>query len=750
MSDGLTSQEAAARLAQHGPNEVVERPVNPLARIARHFWSPVPWMLELVIVLQAILRGYAEAMLIGAVLLFNVILGVVQEGRANAALELLKTRLSLSARVRRDGAWKELPARELVPDDVVQLSLGTVVPADVRITGGSLLVDQSMLTGESTLVDVTNGMTAYSGSLVRRGEATGIVIETGTATYFGRTAELVRTAHVETAEVKAVLGLVRNLSILNAGVIAFLVADAFVLALPLSQILLLVLTAMLSAVPVALPATFTLAAALGSRDLALKGVLLTRLSALNEAAGIDVLCADKTGTLTNDEITVAAVRPIAQGWSEADVLAYAAFASSADGRDPVDAAVCRAASNESAHRALPNAKSFTPFDPATKRAETRAVDAAGNEITVRKGAPEAFGALDASATAVLDELSKSGYRVLAVSSESGGVRQLLGFVALGDTPRSDSAELIRELRELGVQTTMVTGDREATAQAVAHEIGLDGRVYAGVFPEDKFRIVKELQAEGHAVGMCGDGANDAPALRQAQMGIAVSTATDVAKAAAGMVLTTPGLSGIVEAIREGRVVFQRVLTYTMTILVNKVVTLIVLGGGLLLTGHAVLTPLLQAISMFATDFVSMARTTDRARPSPHPNAWRLKNLTIAAIPLAVAKLVFCMIVLYVGVDHLHLGTRATQTLTFLMLAFAGQSITYVLRERDNMFSSMPSRWMIFFSTMDIVFVSLLAGYGFFMAPLPVPLILALFGATAAFALVLDRVKLETFRRLQID
>lgn len=344
---------------------------------------------------------------------------------------------------------------------------------------------------------------------------------------------------------------------------------------------------------------------------------------------------------------------------------------------------------------------------------------------------------------------------------------MVGFVALSDSARPDSAALLNELATLGVHTVMVTGDTIATATTVARAIGLKGAacpagkipdrvvpedfaVYAGIFPEDKFRLVRVFQNAGHAVGMYGDGANDAPALRQAQMGIAVSSATDVAKAAAGMVLTTPGLGGIDSAIKEGRIVFRRVLTYTFTILINKTATLVVLGAGLLLTGHAVLTPMLQAISMFANDFASMARTTDNATPSPHPNVWGLRNLTLAAIPLALFKLLYCIGVLTIGVFRISLSAGQIQTLTFIMLVFAGQCVMYVVRERGRLWNSCPSRLMIIFSLTDIVFVSTLAIFGIFMQPLPAGLVVALLATTVVFALALDQVKVAVFRYVPID
>ncbi len=769
-AEGLSSAEAARLRLQFGPNAIPERKVGPVQRVLRHFWTPVPWMLEATIVLQLAIGERIEPVMVASLLIVNVALGLFQEGRAEAALALLKQRLALKARARRDRSWVELPAAELVPGDLVQMSLGTVVPADVRLNAGSLLLDQSMLTGESIPAELASGATAFAGSLVRRGEATGEVVGTGSHTYFGRAAELVRVAHVESSEQRAVLGVVRNLTIVNFALVVAMVAYAHMLALTGAQIIRLVLTALLAAVPVALPATFTLAATLGAKALALRGVLLTRLSALHEAATIDVLCADKTGTLTENALTVAEVHAVADGCGEAKVLAAAALASSVDGRDPIDAAIRSRAASGPASPDTPALRRFTPFDPGTKMAEALAIDRTGAELRIVKGAPAAVAAvapLTETASAALERFTAAGYRTLAVAAGPPGAMRLLGLIAFSDPPRADSAALLAELTALGVRPVMVSGDAVATAATVAHAIGLDGAicpsgkipdsvgpedyaVYAGVFPEDKFRLVRSFQRRGHAVGMCGDGANDAPALRQAQMGIAVSTATDVAKAAAGVVLTGAGLGGIVACIREGRSAFQRVLTYTLSILVNKCATLVVLGVGLVMTGHAVLTPLLQALSMLTGDIVMMSRAADRARPSPYPNAWRIRNLTLAAVPLGLFKLAYCVGMLAIGWYGFGLGTDQMRTLTFVLLVYAGQANVYVLRERGRLWSSRPATVMLLATGADIAIVSLLAFAGILMVPLPAAILETLLLATAAFALALDQVKILVRGYLRID
>jgi H+-transporting ATPase len=509
---------------------------------------------------------------------FNAVLGFFQEGRAQATLAALKSRLALNASVRRDGCWKTIPASELVPGDSVKLSLGGVVAADVKLIDGSVLLDKSMLTGESVPIEAGPGLQTYAGALVRRGEATAVVTATGARTKFGHTAELVRTAHVESTQQKTVVRVVRNLAIFNGAVIVLLVVYAHTRAMPIGEIIPLVLTAVLASIPVALPATFTLAAAVGAKALARLGVLPTRLSAVDEAATIDVLCSDKTGTLTRNELAISAVRP-APGFDEAQLLEMAALASSDGGDDPVDMAI-RVDAKKMNTANPPKVTKFVPFDPTTKMSAATAVDANGNTLRAVKGAFAAvikFAEAQPTAATTADEFEKRGFRVLAVAVGTTNKMQLAGIIALSDPPRDDAAELVKELHTLGVRTVMVTGDAPATAGIIARAVGLDGAicppgpipqgvapnqfaVFAGVLPEDKYQLVQAFQKSGHTVGMCGDGANDAPALRQAQMGIAVSTATDVAKSAAGIVLTKPGLEGVVAAVKEGRVTFQRILT----------------------------------------------------------------------------------------------------------------------------------------------------------------------------------------------
>ena len=761
-STGLSNEEARRRLRQFGLNAVPDVTTGLSRLVLAKFLAPVSVLLEVAIVLQLALGEYIEASIIALLLVFNAAIGFFHESRAQSTIAALKSRLALNASVLRDGTWTILPATELVPGDLIKLSLGAVVAADVRIHDGSILLDQSMLTGESLPVEAGAGIETYAGALVRRGEAIAEVTSTGARTKFGRTAELVRTAYVVSTQQKAVFRVVRNLAGFNGAVTILLMIYAYHISMPVSEAIPLILISVLASVPVALPATFTLATAIGAQALTRVGVLPTHLSAVDEAASLDVLCIDKTGTLTRNELAVAVVRAM-PGFDESRVLALAALASADGGQDPVDAAVRGAAASCSVI-GLPTLAKFVPFDPATKMSEAQAVDHGGATLRIVKGAFAVVHAMSLSspdAATAAHELETLGHRVLGVAVGTDEAMRIIGIIALSDPPRSDSKPLIDELRALGVHAVMVTGDSATTAAFVARAVGLSGgvcppsaipakvkpddfAVFAGVLPEDKFRLVKAFQATGHTVGMCGDGANDAPALRQAQIGIAVSTATDVAKSAAGIVLTEPGLAGIVAAVREGRITFQRILTYALRSIVHKSRQVLFLGFGLLLTKHAILTPMLMVISMITGDFLAMSSTTDNVRPSPMPNSWRIDSLTIVGIAIGVFDLAFCATSLTIGALVLRLDIETLRTMTLVTLALNGQAVFYVVRERKRLWSSRPSLIVLVSTGLDFLIIGTLAIQGLLMAPLSISIVSCIFIAAVLLAFVMDQVKAWLF------
>ena len=767
---GLSAVEAEERLHQLGPNTVAqEEPARWRAFLAK-FAAPVPWMLEATIALQLALGETVEAAVIGFLLVFNGLLSFFQESRANAALAALKQRLAPTALVCRDGRWSRLAAAEIVPGDAVRLSLGAVVPADARVVSGTVLLDQSMLTGESVPIEAEPGHQVFAGSLVRRGEAVAEVTATGARTYFGRTAELVRIAHVASSEQRAVFAATRNLATVNGTVAVLLIVYAVVLAFPPDGLIRLALTALLASVPVALPATFTLSAALAGQNLVRGGVLLTRLSAAHEAATMDLLCSDKTGTLTQNSLEIDAVSPF-PGFDRDQVLALAATASSAASGDPIDTTIRRvAAAALNATQPAMQVQRFVPFDPSTKMSEAVGMDAKGNLFRVVKGAFQALTAvaeMPPEARNIADDLARSGHRIIGVAAGPPTALRLVGLIALSDPPREDAAGLIAALRDLGVRTVMVTGDSAITAATIAREVGIEEAVcpaerldegiknseygvFARVLPEQKYRLVKALQRAGHVVGMCGDGANDAPALRQAQLGIAVSSATDVAKAASGMVLTEPGLAGIVSAVGAGRVAFERLVTYTLNMLAKKIEIVLFLAVGLILTGQAVMTPVLMVLLVVTNDFLSMSLMTDRAAPGSSPSHWHMRGITAAALVLGIVKLGFSAGIVAFARFHLGIVDRELQTVAFAALVFGNQALLFALRERRRLWSSRPSHWVLASSAADVAIGSALAVSGALMAALPWRLLLDMFGAAVVFALALDQIKLPILRAFNVQ
>jgi H+-transporting ATPase len=757
---GLTSAEARRRLADVGPNAVAEEAPSALATLFEKFWGPVPWLLEAAITVQLTLGAYVEAGVVAGLLLFNATLGLVQQGRAGAALAALKKRLAPTALVLRDVEWGRRPAEELVPGDVIRVPLGAVVPADARVLSGAILIDQSMLTGESIPVEADAGSLLYAGSLVRRGQAIAQVTATGSRTYFGRAAELVRVAHARSTEQAAILGATRGLAIVNGSVAMLVVLAGAALGWPFAEVVRLALTALLASIPVALPATFTLSAAIGAQALARRGVLLTRLSAAHEAAAMDLLCADKTGTLTHGALEVAEVVPMA-GFDRDRILTLAALASSEADQDVIDSAVRRSATAALTRVPVPRLIRFIPFDPTTRMAEAFVIDGDGTELRIAKGAFETMaGTAEAPADArrLADDLAGRGHRVIAVATGPAPSLQLAGLIALSDPPREDAAALVAALRDDGVRTVMVTGDSPVTAAAIAGKVGIEGLVcpperlveeagveefgiFARVVPAEKYGLVKALQGHGRVVGMCGDGVNDAPALRQAQIGIAVSSATDVAKAAAGMVLTEPGLAGVLAAVTEGRIAFQRLLTYAFNMLIKKIEIVLFLAIGLALTGHAVLTPALMVLMLITNDFLAMSLTTDRATPARSPAAWRMRRITAAALVLAAGKLGFSAAMLAFGSVRFGLDPGQLQTFAFVTLVFGSQALLYVLRERRHLWSSRPGSWVLAASTADVSLVFVLALSGVLMDPLPWGVLVAALVAACLFALILDQIKL---------
>jgi len=768
---GLSATEARQRLAQVGPNAIAGTVVPAWRQLLAKFWAPVPWMLEAVIVLQLVLARWMEALVIAALLVFNAVVAFAQEQRAKDALALLRKQLHVNARVLRDGKWSQIPAEQVVPGDIVHVRAGDLVPADLALFDGAVALDQAALTGESLPVDCGPGKPAYTGAIVRQGEASGEVSATGAHTFYGRTAELVRTSNAPSHMQRTIFAIVKRLVIFDAALVVLVVVYALLHHMPLADTAVFSLMLLVASVPVALPATYTLATAVSSMQLAHQGVLVTRLPAVEEAAAMDTLVSDKTGTLTQNTLTLAGVTALATGSDEHAVLRAAALASDDATQDPLDLAVLAPARAQGLLKDAPGRQAFHPFDPATRRSEgVYTVD--GHEWHALKGAASVIGPLcklGAEQRAALDaaerKLAESGARVLAVAVGPLESLQLLGVVGLSDPPRPDAADLIKQLTQLGVRVRMATGDALETARAIGARLGLGTRVceakgealhdpencdlFARVLPEGKHAIVQALQRTGHVTGMTGDGVNDAPALRQAELGIAVASATDVAKAAAGVVLTDPGLGGLLTVVRTGREVHRRMLTYTLNKTLKTVEIVVFLTLGLWLTGSFVMSTTLIVLLLFTNDFVTMTIATDRVQPAAMPQRWAVGRLMGAASVFGALSLLFSFSAYWWTRSTQGLSPAQLQTVVFLLLVFTNQACIYVLRTDGRLWSFAPARWMALASLSDIVAVSLFALLGWLMASLPSALVVGLLIACAAFALLLDQAKRFVFPRFAI-
>jgi plasma-membrane proton-efflux P-type ATPase len=734
---GLSRAQVDIRRKEHGYNEVAEQKSHPMLIFLGKFWGVSAWMLELIVVLSAILGKYSDLAVVSALLVLNAVLGFMQERRAAGVVDALRQRLQVSARVLREATWQVMAARELVPGDIIRVRPGDIIPADVKLLTGALRIDQSALTGESKDADKMPADMLPSGSVVRQGEGNGVVILTGAETFFGRTTQLVQQARPKLHIEAVVAKVVRWLFVIVGALLGVVGILSLIRHVPLLEMVPLMLVLLMSAVPVALPVMFTVSMAVGAKELAKRGVLVTRLSATEDAATMDVLCVDKTGTITMNQLAVTGVIPLAQA-TESDVLLAAALASQESNQDPIDLAFLAAAKERHVFddAAATTPVSFAPFDATNRRTEA-VLEQNGQRLRVMKGAvrtvaqacglqPPAIDALEAR----VSESALKGYRSLAVARGSEtGTPVLLGLVTLFDPPRPDAKALIAELGGLGISVTMLTGDALAVASEIAQGVGLSNikRVsdlkavsaqagnealdllagadgFAEVYPEDKYIVVQHLQAAGHVTGMTGDGVNDAPALRQAEVGIAVSTATDVAKGAASVVLTEPGLTNIVALVEQGRTIYQRILTWIINKISRTILKAAFVAIAFVVTGKFVVSAFAMLLLVFMTDFAKIALATDRVRPSNQPETWNIGGFITVAVVLGVAMVVEALFLLWIGWSYFGLATNdnALYTFSFLTLLYMAVFSIVSARERRWFWTTMPSKTLV----MAIVAVAL--------------------------------------------
>ena len=770
------------RRKAHGYNEVAETKTHPVLRFLSKFWGLSAWMLELIIVLSAFLHRFADLAVVSALLIVNAVLSFAQESRAAGVVDTLRKRLQVSARVRRDAAWQVIPARELVPGDIIRVRPGDIIPADTKLVKGELSVDQSALTGESKDVDKAPADVLSSGSIVRRGEGNGVVMLTGAQTYFGRTTELVQKARPKLHIEAVVAKVVRWLFVIVGSLLTVVAVLSLIRGTPLIEMVSLLLVLLLSAVPVALPVMFTVSMAVGSAELAKRGVLVTRLSAAEDAATMDVLCVDKTGTITMNQLAVTGVIPLGQS-KESDVLFAGALASEEANHDPIDLAFLAAAKERHIFDGLPAVTpiSFKPFDAQSRRTEA-VVEQNGQRFRVMKGAvrtiaetsglkPPEIDALEAR----VGEAAAKGYRTLAVARGSEtGVPALVGLVTLYDPLRPDAKQLIADLRGLGVAVKMLTGDGLPVAREIAQGVGLTNIVrvadlkatsakagneavdllagadgFAEVYPEDKYIVVQHLQAAGHVAGMTGDGVNDAPALRQAEVGIAVSSATDVAKGAASVVLTEPGLINILALVEQGRTIYQRVLTWVVNKISRTILKAAFVSIAFVFTGKFVVSAFAMLLLTFMTDFAKVALATDHVRPSKKPETWNIGGFVVVAAVLGVAMVAEALLLLYLGWSRFGLATNdnALYTFSFLTLLYLAVFSIVSARERRWFWSTKPSKTLVAALAADALAGTALTLVGIpGLAPLPWWEMLAILGyAMFACLVVNDAIKVAIIK-----
>jgi H+-transporting ATPase len=781
--DGLAQAEAAKRLTRYGPNEIEEKKANALLKLLSYFWGPIPWMIEVAVVLSGVVRHWPDFFIILLLLMANATIGFWEERQAGNAIEALKARLAIKARVRRDGRWISPPSRELVPGDLIRLRLGDIVPADARLlSGDEISLDQSALTGESLPATKKSGDAVFSGSIVRRGEIDAIVYATGGETYFGKTAELVQSAVTVSHFQKAVLRIGNYLIMLAVVLVSVIIAVGIYRGEPLLTLLQFALVLTVAAIPVAMPTVLSVTMAVGARLLAKKQAIVSRLVAIEELAGVDVLCADKTGTLTQNKLTLGDPFCLDNITPDQLILA-AALASQSENDDTIDLAVLGGLKDEDALKPF-QVMHFQPFDPVHKRTEATVKAADGTTFKVAKGAPQVIQAMSANAAAVkeavdkaVDDFAKRGFRALGIARADGdGDWQLLGVLALFDPPRPDARSTVATAARMGVKIKMVTGDALAIARETAQTLGMgtnildgarlgdskaketaaeiksveDADGFAQVFPEHKFHIVDILQKHDHIVGMTGDGVNDAPALKKADCGFAVSGATDAARAAASIVLVTPGLSVIIDAIKESRRIFQRMNSYAIYRIAETLRVLIFMTLAILIFSFYPLTAIMIVMLALLNDAAILSIAYDNVRYRNTPEAWNMRVVLGIATVLGLVGPVASFGLFYLGDRVFKLGHPQLQTMMYLMLSVAGHLTIFQTRTRGPWWSTRPA-WILLGAVCGTQIVAtLIAVYG---AGLVTPLGWSYAGIVWAYAigwfLLTDPVKLLAYKVLDV-
>jgi H+-transporting ATPase len=779
-TDGLSQQESQKRLEKYGYNEIAEKEVNPILKFLSYFKGPIPGMIIAAAILSGILRHIPDVGVILALLFMNAIVGFREEFQAGNAVAALKKTLAVQATVKRDKAWVTIPAHELVPGDIIRLRIGSIIPADAKLLEGDPVeVDQSALTGESLPVEHKTGETVYSGSILRQGEIEALVYATGSNTYFGKTATLVSGVKTTSHFQKAVIKIADYLIFIAAGLAVLIIIVAVFRGEQALTVLQFALILTIASIPVAMPAVMSVTMALGARVLAAKKAIVTRLSAVEELAGIDVLCSDKTGTLTQAKLTLGDTFALDKTNPDEVILA-GALASRAEDKDPIDLAVLSGVKDSDSLKSY-QIVHFQPFDPVHKRTEATVKGKDGKEFKTTKGAPQVILALDSNSDKIksevdkaVDEFASKGFRSLGVARTNGKDQwQFLGVLPLYDPLREDSKSTIDTAEQMGIKVKMVTGDQIAIAKEIGKQLDLGKNIvdasilgetkehetgqvkdaieqadgFAQVFPEHKYHIVDVLQQRGHIVGMTGDGVNDAPALKKADAGIAVAGALDAARAAADLVLTTPGLSVIIDAIKEARKTFQRMTSYAIYRIAETVALLGFITLAILIFKVYPVTAIMIVLIAMINDFSILTIAYDNVRYSDKPEAWDMRFVMGLAGALGIFAVMRSFGMFYLGLNVFHLGTDALRTLIYLSLSVGGILTLINARTRGPFWSIRPGRALMIATMGAMLAATFIAVYGALMTPLGWRLAGIVWGYSAVMFLIQDRVKLLGYRIL---
>ena len=775
---GLSSEEVKLKLTEVGLNELPEHKTNPLLKFLSYFWGPIAWMIEVAIILSAVVRHWEDFIIISVLLFANAIVGFWEEYQAGNTIDALKKRLARNAKVKRDGKWSVIPAKELVPGDVIRLHIGDIIPADATLfKGDSILVDQSALTGESLPVTHAFPDLVYSGSVLKQGEIDALVTATGKLTYFGKTAGLTQKARPVSHFQRAVLKIGNYLILLALALVSIILLVALHRGDNMWTVLEFALVLTIAAVPVAMPTVLSVTLAVGARLLAKKEAVVSRLASIEEVAGVDILCADKTGTLTQNKLTLGTPFAVA-GVAPENVILAAALASRSENQDPIDLAVLSGVKDRPALARF-SITHFMPFDPVQKRSEAEVQTPDGKRFKTTKGAFQVILKLIANGTAVdepartaVEEFARRGFRSLGVARmDDNKTWNLLGVLPLFDPPQPDSKATIETARNMGIQVKMVTGDQIAIAKEVARNLGMGQNIvdaslfsatspgepaqlaetidkadgFAEVFPEHKYHIVEVLLSRGHIVGMTGDGVNDAPALKKADVGIAVAGATDAARSAADIVLLTPGLSVIIDAVKESRKIFQRMQSYATYRIAETIRVLLLMTLSILIFNFYPVTAVMIVLLALLNDGAILSIAYDRAQGSANPERWNMKSVLGLATVLGVIGVIASFTLFYLAERVFHLSRPVIQTLIYLKLSVAGHLTIFVTRTRGPFWSHRPAPILIFAVFSTQVIATLIAVYGIFMNPIGWERALMVWGYAIFWLFINDRIKLLALR-----